>query len=233
MELFSRIQELRDKDDKEDQTKARDAIAEDANSDFKTLKEAIVKFKTNKGGMNEKQIWNLKKKLCPKSKDPPTAMLDKKGTLLTDNKAIERRAVKVYKQGLAGNKIVDNLVELEKDTKKLCKNRLKLSKENKSEPWEMSDLHEVLKHLGREKSRDGSGYSNEIFMISAAGEDLQLAVPKLLNKIKEQQCFPEALSTCNITSLHKKKARNNLKPMPMWVPGSTEAAATISLCSVQ
>ena len=68
--------------------------------------------------MNEKQIWNLKKKLCPKSKDPPTAMLDKKGTLLTDNKAIERRAVKVYKQGLAGNNIVDNLVELEKDTKK-------------------------------------------------------------------------------------------------------------------
>ena len=161
--------------------------------------------------MNEKQIWKLKKKICPRSKDPPTAMLDDKGNLLTDNKAIERRAVEVYKQRLTGNKIVDNLTELEKDTNKLCSNRLKLCKERKSEPWDMSDLEEVLKKLGREKSRDASGYANEIFMLSVAGEDLQLAVLRLLNMIKDQQCFPEALNRCNITSLHKKKARNNFE----------------------
>ena len=42
-----------------------------------------------------------------------------------------------------------------------------------------------------------------------AGEDLQLAVLRLLNLIKDKQEFPEALTHCNITSLHKKKARNN------------------------
>ena len=48
-------------------------------------------------------------------------------------------------------------------------------------------------------------------MISVAGEDLQLAVLKLLNKIKDKQQFPEALTRCNITSLHKKKARNDFE----------------------
>ena len=149
------------------------------------------------------------KETLSRSKNPPTDMLDGKGNLLTENKAIERRAIEVYKQRLAGNNIVENLADLEKDTNKLCKNQLKLCKERKSKPWEISDLQEVLKYLGREKSRDASGYANEIFMISVAGEDLQLAVLKMCNIIKEQPCFPEALTTCNITSLHKKKARNN------------------------
>ena len=89
-------------------------------------------------------------------------MLDGKGNLLTENKAIERRAIEVYKQRLAGNNIVENLADLEKDTNKLCKNRCKLCKERKSKPWEISDLQEMLKYLGREKSRDASGYANEI-----------------------------------------------------------------------
>ena len=89
--------------------------------------------------------------------------------------------------------MVDNLEELEKDTNKLCINRLKLCKEKKSDPWVISDLKEVLKKLGPNKSRDASGYANKIFMISVAGDDLQLAVFKLLNLIKDKQQFPEAL----------------------------------------
>ena len=70
----------------------------------------------------------------------------------------------------------------------------------------MEDLKTVLKELGRNKSRDADGYANEMFMLSVAGDDLQLAVLKLLNMIKEKQQFPEALTKCNITSLHKKDA---------------------------
>ena len=135
-------------------------------------------------------------------------MIDGKGNLLTSNKAIEERAMEVYKTWLGGNKIVKNL---EKDTNKLCKYRLKLCKENKTEPWDSDDLKQVLKQLGRDKARDADGYSNEMFMLSVAGEDLQLAVLKLLNRIKDKQQFPEALTKCNITSLHKKKARNDFE----------------------
>ena len=48
-------------------------------------------------------------------------------------------------------------------------------------------------------------------MLSVAGDDLQLAVLKRLNMIKEKQQFPEALTKCNITSLHKKHARNDFE----------------------
>ena len=67
-------------------------------------------------------------------------------------------------------------------------------------------MKQVLKQLGRDKARDADGYANEMFMLSVAGEDLQQAVLKLLNRIKDKQQFPEALTKCNITSLHKKKA---------------------------
>ena len=214
IELYSRLQDLNDKDDKlskEKQAKVLSDIETEANANFKKLREELDKFKTNKGGLNEKQIWKLKKKLCPRSTDPPTAMLDKEGNLLTGNKAIERRAVEVYRQRLAGNQMAENLAELEKDSNKLCRNRLKICKERKSNPWDISDLQEVLKKLGRDKSRDGSGYANELFMISIAGDDLQLAVLKLLNMIKDKQQFPKALTKCNITSLHKKKAKNDFE----------------------
>ena len=212
VDLHARLQELKNKEDdvsKSNKTKVLKDIAEEADANFMKLKEEIDRLKVNESGMNQKQIWKLKKKLCPRSNDPPTSMLDEKGNLLTSNKAIQKRAVDVYKKRLEGNTMMDNLKELEKDTNKLCANRLKLCKAKKSEPWVMSDLKEVLKHLGRDKSRDASGYANEIFMLSVAGDDLQLAVLKLLNIIKDKQQFPQALTKCNITSLHKKKARNN------------------------
>ena len=54
------------------------------------------KVKDNKGGMNAKQLWKIKSKLCPNKKDSPTAMLDPKGNLFTSNKGIEELAVEFY-----------------------------------------------------------------------------------------------------------------------------------------
>ena len=62
-------------------------------------------------------------------------MLDDQGHLLTDNTDIEKRALEVYQKRLEGNAMVENLKDLETDTNKLCENRLKISKKNKSEPW--------------------------------------------------------------------------------------------------
>ena len=138
VELFSRLHELNDKDDtKSKQEKARviEDIARVASENLEKIQDEISKIKPNEGGMNEKKIWKLKKKLCPRSRDPPTAMLDDQGHLLTDNTDIEKRALEVYKKRLEGNAMVENLKDLETDTNKLCENRLKISKKNKSEPW--------------------------------------------------------------------------------------------------
>ena len=80
---------------------------------IKKIKEELDIVKTNKGGMNSKQIWSLKRKLCPQSKDPPTAMLDREGNLLTTEKAIQNRATEVFADRMDKNKIDKNLEDLE------------------------------------------------------------------------------------------------------------------------
>ena len=105
--------------------------------------------------------------------------------------------------------MAENLTDLEKDTNKLCQMRLKLSKLNKTQPWSLEDLQHVLKKLPRNKARDSSGYSNELFSPEVAGDDLQKALLSLLNMIKDKQEYPAALQDCNITTIHKKKARND------------------------
>ena len=199
----------KDNKSKEEIDQVVNDIAEEAEDNYRKIKEELDKVKTNKGGMNSKQIWSLKKALCPKSKDPPTAMLDSKGNLLTTDEAIQNRAVEVFADRLNSNKIDKHLTDLEEDTNKLCQMRLKLSKLNKTQPWSIEDLKYVLKKLPRNKARDSHGYANELFAPAVAGDDLQKALLLLLNRIKEKQEYPKALQDCNITTIYKKKARND------------------------
>ena len=59
------------------------------------------------------------------------------------------------------------------------------------------NVEHVIKELKR-IYRDPHGYSNEI--IQSRGDDLGLAITKLMNNIKMQQTFPQCLEPCNITS---------------------------------
>ena len=87
-----------DQDSKKELDENYKALAQITENNFNKVKEELEKVKTNKGGMNAKQLWKMKTKLCPNKKDPPTAMLDPKGNLLTSNKAIEELAVQFYKK---------------------------------------------------------------------------------------------------------------------------------------
>ena len=115
-------------------------------------------------------MWKLQKKMCPNSRDPPTAILDRHGNLLTSDEAIKNRALKVFTERLENNNIKSHLKDLEKDTNYLCELNLRLAKSKKTESWTLSDLDDALKGLGYGKSRDADGFANEIFKIS--GEDL-------------------------------------------------------------
>ena len=67
----------------------------------------------------------------------------------------------------------EHLEDLEDDTNKLCQLRLKLSKLNNPQPWDIEDLKHVLRKLPQNKARDAEGYPNELFALDVAGEDLQ------------------------------------------------------------
>lgn len=87
--------------------------------------------------------------------------------------------------------------------------RMKLASKNKTPEWTMEDLDVVLKGLKKNKSRDALGYLNELFRPEVIGDDLKLAILKLMNKIKEKQQYPTSLELCNISSIFKQKGSKN------------------------
>ena len=208
--LVKRMKALKNKDDKESKDELEEvleAISEVTDDKANIIKEEIMKMKSAEGKMNPQQLWKLRKRLCPKSRDPPCAMMDSNGNLLTSDDAIENEAIKEFSKRLKGNEIVENLKDHESTTNELRKMRLERCKLIKSDPCTMDDLKYVLKQLETEKSRDADGFANEVFKEEAAGDDLLLAVLKMMNRIKEKQKFPKLLQKCNITCIHKKKSK--------------------------
>ena len=136
-------------------------------------------------------------------------MLDQHGNLLTSGQAIETLAVQTYSKRLENREIKDELKHLKTEKEELCKLRLKVAGRKKTPPWTMKDLEAVLNYLKKNKSRDPFGYANDIFRNDVAGDDLKYAILVLVNRIKDEQVFPEALEICDITSIYKNKGERN------------------------
>ena len=204
--LYDRMRELKGKHDKESKNELEDiieAIAAHAEGNYNKVVTELKAMNPDGGKINTQKFWKLKKKICPKSRDPPAAMFSSKGDILTNQKDIEERAVEVYTDRLKPNTIVKDLEAYEETENKLCELRLKISKLNKSKPWTLEDLEEVIRDLDKDKSRNAIGHANEL--LKCAGCDLKLAVIRLMNLIKSKHELPEVLQYCNITSLYKHK----------------------------
>ena len=71
------------------------------------------------GGLNSGYLWNLKKEIFPKSREPPTAMIDPtSGNLITSDDKIEEAAITVYKDRLKARQMNEDLKHI-KDAKEL------------------------------------------------------------------------------------------------------------------
>ena len=55
----------------------RQNIAQSSSENFKNLKDELNKLKPEDGWTDSKLLWKLKKKLCPRDVDAPSAMNDK------------------------------------------------------------------------------------------------------------------------------------------------------------
>ena len=131
------------------------------------------------------------------------------GNLLTSEDKIQDAAVLTYTERLKNRPMKDNLNHIREAKEVLCEKLLKVAKENKTPPWEMKHLEKVLKELKKGKSRDPLGYCNELFSPEVAGDDLKMAIIKMMNRIKLEQIFPECLELCNISSIWKRKGPRN------------------------
>ena len=78
--LFNKRRSLKNKDDAESKIeldKIEKELAEKcAEDNRRKIREEIAGIKCEDGGVHSGRLWKLGKKLCPKSREPPTAMLD-------------------------------------------------------------------------------------------------------------------------------------------------------------
>ena len=148
-------------------------------------------------GVNPGKLWNLKRQMFPKCRDPLTAMKDPiSGNLLTTNDKINDAAVDVFSERLKNRPMKHTLQQIKDAKERLCKNILEVSNKNKAPDWNMKELEVVLENLKKDK-----GLANEIFRPEA--------ILKLMNKIKEKQIYPRCLEQCNISSIWKRKGSRN------------------------
>ena len=77
------------------------------------------------GGMSAGKLWQLKKKLRGIITQPPTAMLDQYGNLVTTNKAVEDLTPQMYQDRLKALEIKENLKLHKIQQEGVCDERLK------------------------------------------------------------------------------------------------------------
>ena len=212
-ELFDKRKILRGKNDESSRIELKEVelkLAEKcAETNYMKIKEEIGKMDCEEGGVNSGFLWKLKKKLSPKCRDPPTAMLDTWGNLVTDTKQIQNLALSTFTERLKNREIKTEFAYMKLLKEKLFEIRIKSSGRIKTPPWSMNELDNVLKNLKKNKSRDPMGYANEIFSPSIAGLDFRLAILNLMNRIKAEQKYPEVLEMCNISSIYKNRGSRN------------------------
>ena len=143
-ELFEKRKVLRTKDDDESQEnlkKVEEKLAElCAEENRRKILEEIAGIECNEGGTHSGKLWKLRKKLFPKSRDPPTAMFDPNGNLVTCESKVEEITLNAYQDRLKNKPIKESLSNLKILKENLCNLRLELAKRNKSPDWTMEQL---------------------------------------------------------------------------------------------
>ena len=208
-ELFDKRRHLKTKEDEESVKELEEVeqmLADIcAENNLKIVEEACEGLTCGDGGVNVQKMWKMKKKLKGVYCEPPTAMMDNHGNIITDSKGIENIVVERYEERLKTLPIKPDLKLYKEQRESLCDRRLQQAQDNKSPEWTEQDLNRVLKQLKNHKSKDPLDMPNELFKPENIGSDLKTAVLKLMNQIKSQQKVPSRLKYCNITSLYKNK----------------------------
>ena len=75
--------------------------------------------------MNAEILWKLKKRLKGISQEPPTAMLDASGNLVTTIEVLEKLTVDMYAERLISHRIKNHQKVHQKQRERLCEHLIK------------------------------------------------------------------------------------------------------------
>ena len=154
-----------------------------AEKNAKIVQEQVGCLDSLDGSFNQIGMWKIKKKLCPRPKDPPTAKKDVFGNLITAPSALKNLYLQTYKNRLENRPIVEKYKGIRDLKNELWELRFEYLKEKPTASWTLEDLERATKTLKNNQSRDPNGMISELFKPKIAGKDLKKAILDLMNMI--------------------------------------------------
>ena len=156
------------------------------------------------GSTNTMGVWNIKKKVFPKNAESlPFAKKDTKGKVISSQNELKKLYLDTFTQRLRHRPIKPDFDQIKVLNETLCEKRLQIAASNKSKPWNHKQLLKVLSSLKSGKSRDPPGLINEIFKPGVCGNDLQIYLLMMMNKIRDTLFIPKYLEYATIVSIYK------------------------------
>ena len=117
VDLFNRRRILRkksDDDSKKELEKVENVLADKcAEENVQKIRKEIKGIDPEDGNIASGKLWKLKKKLCPLSRDPPSAMMDPTVNLVTSTEGIHRYSMEHFKKVLENRPIKDHLKQVQ------------------------------------------------------------------------------------------------------------------------
>ena len=89
--------------------------------------------------------------------------------------------------------------------------KLNIASKETSPPFKRDELERAAKDLKTKKSRDNEGLINELFKENVMGENMKKSLLIMMNLIKKDRTIPQMMRYANITPIHKKSSRLELK----------------------
>ena len=133
---------------------------------------------------NVNNTWKLKKRIFPRSSEPPFAILDNNGNLVTEYDNILDIMKQEFTHRLRNREISHEYVELKQLKEYLCKLRLELTRKGQYKKWTSEQLTRAIMRLKSNKCRDPHGHINELYKYM--GNHGLSSLLQLLNKIKDE-----------------------------------------------
>jgi hypothetical protein len=139
--LYKKWKTVRAKEDLKSKEEAEELETELANKHaegiLEKVRSEIDNIQYEEGGLNSGNLWRLKNKLYNKYPEPPTAMKDEHGNLLTGKEEILESTMNYYKKVLENRTIAEGLKEHQEAREDLAKVRMKTASETKPKigPW--------------------------------------------------------------------------------------------------
>ena len=185
-------------------------IADKISEDYVVeIVETLKKFggdDTNLKGSGRNKIWEILKQNFPKSKAAvPVGKRDKHGMIVTNHEKLKKLYLNTYKHRLRNRPMREDFQNIKEHKEELFKLRIRLASSNKSEPWTMAQLENVLKILKEGKSRDPNGWVRDLFKSEVAGEQLKISLLTMLNKMKSKNYIPDFIRNADVTTIYKGK----------------------------